>query len=89
MTTISVTDDVKQKLLQIASELQIKFRRRVDLDEAIRYLINEKEKKPQLLEEACKPAPEADKALEELYAERKVDEERLGRKASTGCKRAD
>jgi len=44
MTNISVTDDVKEKLLKIASELQIRLRRRVDLNEAIRFLISEGEK---------------------------------------------
>jgi hypothetical protein len=33
MTTISVSEDVKQKLLRVASELQIKLGRRVDLNE--------------------------------------------------------
>jgi len=89
MTTISVTDDVKEKLLKIASELQIRLRRRVDLNEAIRFLINEREKKPQLLEEACRPASGAEEVLTELYAERKLDEKRLKRKISTRHKRTD
>jgi len=89
MTTISVTEDVKERLLKIASELQIRLRRRVDLNEAIRFLINEREKKPQLLEEACKPIPGAEEALRELYMERKLDEERLERKISSGYKRTD
>jgi len=82
MTTISVTEDVKERLLKIASELQIKLRRRVDLNEAILLLIEGNVKKPQLLDEACEPLPEAEKALEELYVKRKIDEERLERKIS-------
>jgi hypothetical protein len=39
MTTISVTENVKRALLKIASELQSKLGRRVDLNEAIRYLL--------------------------------------------------
>lgn len=89
MTTISVTDEVKEKLLKIASELQIKLGRRVDLDEALRFLIAEREKKPHLLEEACKTIPNVEEALEELYQERKLDERRLERKISTGRKRAN
>lgn len=89
MTTISVTDDVKEKLLKIASELQIKLRRRVDLDEAIRFLIGEREKKPHLLEEACKPIPGVEEALKELYVERELDEKRVERKISIGHKRID
>jgi len=89
MTTISVTEDVKEKLLKIASELQIKLRRRVDLNEAIRFLVSQREKEPQLLEEACKPMSEVEEALKELHAERKFDEERLKRKISIGHKRTD
>jgi len=89
MTTISVTDDVKEKLLKIASELQIRLRRRVDLNEAIRFLISERERKPQFLEEACKPISGAEEALKELYAEREFDEKRLERKISTRHKRLD
>jgi hypothetical protein len=44
MTTISVTEDVKQKLLKVASELQIKLGRRVDLNEALRFLVDQREK---------------------------------------------
>jgi len=80
MTTISVTDDVKEKLLQLASELQIKLRRRVDLNEAIRFLISERERKPQFLEQACKPISVAEEVVRELYAERELDEKRLERK---------
>ena len=80
MTTISVTEDVKQKLLEVASELQIKLGHRVDLNEALRFLVDQREKKPQLLEEACKPTVSADEAIEELQKERKLDESRLERK---------
>lgn len=89
MTTISVTDDVKEKLLKIASELQIKLGRRVDLNEAVQFLIGEKEKKPQMLDEACKPTPKVEEALEQLYAERKLDEKRLERKINLRHKRTD
>jgi len=89
MTTISVTDDVKEKLLKIASELQIKLRRRIDLNEAIRYLLSRDEKKPQLLEEACKPMLEVEESLKELYVERELDEKRLERKVSVRRKHAD
>jgi len=89
MTTISVTDEVKEKLLKIASELQIKLGRRIDLDEALRFLIAEREKNPHLLEEACKPVLGAEEALEGLYRERRLDERRLERKVSTGRKRVD
>jgi len=82
MTTISVTEDVKERLLRIASELQIRLRRRVDLNEAILYLISEKERNPQLLDEACSPMPDGGEAIEELHRERMQDELRLERKIS-------
>lgn len=79
-TTISVTEDVKQKLLKVASELQLKLGRRVDLNEALIFLIDQREKNVQLLEEACKKITGAKEALEELKTERKHDEIRLERK---------
>lgn len=84
MTTISVTEDVKDKLLKIASLLQMKLHRRVDLDEAIRFLIDEREKRPDLLDRACEPTSAADEALKDLYRERRLDEGRLERKTSLG-----
>jgi len=39
-----------------------------------------KEKKSKLLNEACRPMPWAEEAVEELHRERKSDEKRLERK---------
>jgi predicted CopG family antitoxin len=89
MTTISVTEDVKQKLLKVASELQIKLGHRVDLNEALRFLVEQREKNPQLLNEACKPLVGAREAVEELQSERKLDEQRLERKISRRYQRTD
>lgn len=89
MTTISVTEDVKQKLLKVASELQIKLGRRVDLNEALSFLVDQREKNPQLLEEACSPAVGVKEAVEELEKERKLDETRLERKISHRHQRTD
>jgi len=84
MTTISVSEDVKQKLLRVASELQIKLGRRIDLNEALSFLVDKREKNPQLLEQACTPMIGAKEAIEELERERKLDETRLERKISRG-----
>ncbi len=89
MTTISVSEDVKKKLLRIASELQMKRGRRVDLNEALSFLVDQRGKNPQLLEEACKPMSGAKEAIEELKREREVDETRLERKISRRHKRPD
>jgi len=89
MTTISVTEEVKEKLLRIASEFQIKLGRRVDLDEALRLLMTERERKPDLLDEACSPMSGAEEAVRDLLEERKRDESRLEWKAGIGHQRVD
>ena len=86
---ITVTEDVKQKLLNVASELQIKLGRRVDLNEAVRFLIDHRAKNAHLLEEACKPTVGQTEAAKELHRERKLDETRFGRKISPRCQRID
>ena len=45
-------------------------------------MVDQREKKPQLLEEACKPVAGAKEAIEELQEERKLDETRLEGKNS-------
>ena len=89
MTTIAVSEDVKRKLLKVASELQLKVGHRVDLNEALNFLINQREKNVELLEEACKPTVGVEETLEELRMERKNDEIRLERKIGDGHKRPD
>lgn len=81
MTTISVTNDVKAELLRVASELQLRLKRRVDFNEAIRFLLMQRRnRRPDLLREACVPTAGADEALRELLEERKEDEERAKRR---------
>jgi len=46
---------VKRALLRLASELQLKLGRRVDLNDAIRYLLSNRIRRPELLEKACRP----------------------------------
>ena len=47
MTTIQVNDDLKIKLLRLASRLQMQLGRRVSIDE-IRYLLRETDKNEKL-----------------------------------------
>jgi hypothetical protein len=89
MTTISVTEDVKEKLLKGASELQVKLGRRVDLNDALRFLLDQRVKNPRLLEEACSPIMGVKEALKELEIERKLDDERIERKISHRHKRTN
>jgi hypothetical protein len=85
MSTISVTGDVKEKLFKIATELQAKLGRRVDLNETMDYLIFHAEKRPDLLEKATRPLPSslhatAKSAYSELISERRKDERRSARR---------
>lgn len=81
MTTISITKDVKRRLLEFASELQITLGRRVNFNEAIEFLLSQRHaKNPRLLKEACRTAPGAEEAVRELLRERAADEERAKRR---------
>jgi len=52
---ISVTDDVWEELLILASKLQLMLGRRVDFNDAIRYLLLKESRRPELLERATRP----------------------------------
>jgi hypothetical protein len=58
-------------------------------NEALQLLTMEREKKPDLLDQACSPTPNVEEALRELRAERKLDERRLERKTGVGHKHDD
>lgn len=80
---IRVSESTKRELLRYAAELQAKLGRKVSLDEAIANLLREaKGKRPDLLLMACSPVPLPEEVIEELYRERRRDEERAKRKYS-------
>jgi len=80
MSTIAIKEETKRELLKFVSELQIKLGRRVDFDEAIRFLLMYRRKKsPKLLLEACTPRRDVEEALKELYEERRGDERKYNR----------
>jgi len=80
MSTIAIKEETKRELLKFVSELQIKLGRRVDFDEAIRFLLMYRRKRnPKLLLEACIPRKDVEEALKELYEERRRDERRYNR----------
>ncbi|MGQ4833841.1 MAG: hypothetical protein ACP6IS_08085 [Candidatus Asgardarchaeia archaeon] len=80
MSTIAIKEETKRELLKFVSELQIKLGRRIDFDEAIRFLLMYRRKrKPRLLIEACTPMENVEEVLKELYEERKIDEKRFDR----------
>ncbi len=53
--SISVTDDVWEELLILASKLWLMLGRRVDFNDAIRYLLLKESRRPELLERATRP----------------------------------
>lgn len=79
MTTIAVDEDVRDELLKISAELQMRLGRRVNYNDVIRYLIGKKRVRPELLDEYVVEGLDSEEGLTELYEERRRDEERLER----------
>lgn len=81
-TTVSITEEVREKLVKIAADLQMKKGKRVDLNEAIDYLISRSEIRLDLLERAWRPIEGSnfESAYNELMKERRKDEERTKRR---------
>jgi len=79
-TTIKVSKSTKEKLVRVAAKLQERYGHRVSLDEAIRYLLELEERKPELLDSIIGSVPTL--SVEELYRERRRDEERIERRYS-------
>ena len=57
MTTVAVTREVKRRLLRVASELQLKLGRKVELNEAISYLLTREKRRADLLGAASRSLP--------------------------------
>lgn len=72
-TTIKVSKVTREMLVRVAAKLQERYGRRVDLDEAIRYLLELEERRPDLLDSIVGSVPSL--SVEELYRERRRDEE--------------
>jgi len=52
-TTITVSERLRDELVRLAAELQMKAGRKVDYEDVIRYLIGKHRKNAKLLEHAC------------------------------------
>src|SRR5207247_10792280 len=76
MTTVAVTEEVKRRLLRVASKLQLKLGRKVDLNEAISYLLTREKRMPDVLDAASRPIPGLEEASKELIEERWTEAER-------------
>jgi len=81
VAVIRVSESTKRELIKFIARLEMKLGRRVSMDEAIRFLLFGKTKRPELLEVACSPI-NGKNLVEELYEERRKDEERISRKYS-------
>ncbi len=85
-TTITVSDSLRAQLVKVAAELQIKLGRKVDYEDAIRYLMSKSRKDVKLLREACAPVgisgKEFRRELRKGRAEDREQEERLERRYS-------
>jgi predicted CopG family antitoxin len=79
MTTIAVDDDVRDELLKISAELQLKLGRRVNYNDVLKYLIENRAKRPELLDRAVVKGLDSERLIRELHEERKRDEEKLER----------
>lgn len=79
MTTIAVDDDVRDELLRISAELQLKLGRRVNYNDVLRYLIENRAKRPELLDRAVVKGLDSERLIRELHEERKRDDEKLER----------
>ncbi len=82
-TTISISETAKKELLREMAKLQLKWGRKVDFENVIMYLVLEKRRRPELLEEACKPVEgiHPDLVIKDLVEERRIDLEREEEKA--------
>ncbi len=83
MTTITIDDETRKALLEIAAKLQIKIKEKVDYNAAIKYLISKemKTKDPTKLMKACEKVMgiNSQEIISELYNERKKDDLSLQR----------
>ncbi len=79
MTTISIKEDTRKKLLQIAGELQKRTQRRVDFDSVIQFLIKnymQEQIDQEAWDKFTTPIPGVDfeSAYHDLIQERALDE---------------
>ncbi|MBD3339657.1 MAG: hypothetical protein GF353_11150 [Candidatus Lokiarchaeota archaeon] len=78
ITTITIDDKTKEELLKVAAQLQIKRKEKINYDTAIKFLLenyNKKKDKRKFIK-ACQKVRDinVEDVLNELYLERKKDE---------------
>ena len=86
MTVVQISEETKQRLVEVAAKLQMSVKRRVSLDQAVRFLIEQYDlKKPntELFYSffGCLKGYDIKKAHDDLKELRKEEETRLERLA--------
>jgi hypothetical protein len=77
--TIKISKEAKRELIRIAATLQAREGRRIDLDEAIKYLLRTgRGRRPEILSSLFGAVPSLE--LDDLRKERAEDEQRTKRK---------
>jgi predicted CopG family antitoxin len=74
MTSIAVDDDVRDELLRISAELQLKLGRQVSYSDVLRYLIGRRARCPELLDRAVIKGLRSETLIKELSEDRRRDE---------------
>jgi len=78
MTTITIDNETKEELLKIAAKLQIQVKKKINYNDAIKFLISNlnKKKNQEKFRKACEKINDIDinEVLDELYLERRKDE---------------
>lgn len=78
MTTITIDNETKEELLKIAAKLQIQVKKKINYNDAIKFLISNlnNKKNQEKFRKACEKIKDIDinEVLDELYLERRKDE---------------
>jgi len=78
MTTITIDNKTKEELLKIAAKLQIQVKKKINYNDAIKFLISNlnNKKNQEKFRKACEKIKDIDikEVLDELYLERRKDE---------------
>jgi 2'-5' RNA ligase len=82
MATIQISQNTQKKLIEVAARLQIKHKKRISFDEAIKYLIKQhggkgRNKERFLSFYGCLKEEKVEEARKELRALRAEEERRL------------
>lgn len=86
MAVVQISEETKRKLVEVAAKLQMSIKRKVSLDEAVKFLIEQYEGKKSNVELfysffGCLKGYDTTKAYEDLKELRREEEKKLDRLA--------